>query len=217
MRHVLRPREKKAHSSFSARSSQHTQLAVLGPSSSKPDDSIYDAAGLTMADRQCATSQAWLLRPTTVSRAMHRAFIAENQGDQFLSLAKALRNRGEEMQESMLTKSYLFLRDVLPEGLTRDLAHIRGDNVMRCLLSSTELVPSRHKFTRQAETAFTKLDAWMSKSSNWREAKAKHAREPSHGGGEKPGRRKHKALAPGLYSPEGMSVLLSYVCTGLTT
>lgn len=50
-------------------------------------------------------------------------------------LARAIKDTGNPTQQCMLMKFAVFLRDCVPMGLTGDLDHIQGDNVMRYLLS----------------------------------------------------------------------------------
>lgn len=138
----------------------------------------------------------WLRKPTTASRASHQAFVKNWKSDGFLSLGVAIKGRGDNTQECMFTKFYIFLRDCLPDGLVGDLGHIRGDDVMEYLLCHKgQTAPSRHKATVYATAAFTKLEAWMSKGKSWREARDCEL--------SRSGKKRQGPTAPGLHTPAG--------------
>lgn len=161
----------------------------------------------------------WLRKPSPASKASHKLFLDTAKHDGFLELARAIRDRetrdkdlGDKddkwsIQEYMLTKFYLFMRDIFPKGLTGEYSHISGDDVMEHLLCHKgETAPSRHKLSKQAEFAFLKLENWVAKGKNWREAleNANNETGKERDGQRKPSsRRKYTSKAPGLHSPAG--------------
>lgn len=140
----------------------------------------------------------WLWKPTRGSRTAHKAFLDQAEDDGFLNFSLAIRGRGDTTQEYMVTRFYLFLRDCLSDGLVGAFGHVRGDDVMEHLLCHNGyMVPSLHKVTKQAEAAFAKLEMWMAKGKDWREAQ-QHDKKTAT-------RKKHTGLAPGLHNPAGRS------------
>lgn len=65
------------------------------------------------------------------------------------------------------------------------------------------------RLAAQAEAAFLKLEAWMTKGRNWRDVKTKqdvHGRTPAETDkSRKAGKKKQSDMAPGLHSPAGTS------------
>ena len=60
-------------------------------------------------------------------------------------------------QSKMLAKTHLFLRDFIPDSLTRRFAYIRGNYIMHHLFCHRgETVPSRHKVTNRRRESFEK-------------------------------------------------------------
>lgn len=103
----------------------------------------------------------------------------------------------------MLAKLYVFLRDFMPDGLAGRWAHIRGEDVMRYLCSSTEVATSRHRVAKDAKTAFDELEQWMRRGADWREALASSQKTA-----EAPGKRKNSWKAPGLHTPAGLLAVM---------
>lgn len=97
------------------------------------DDNIYSLRHRA-ADKAAPTSW-WLWAPTKASRTSHKSFLSAAKHDRILSLSRAIKDQGDATQELMLIKSYLFIRDCIPHGLTGAYAHILGDDVMEYLLS----------------------------------------------------------------------------------
>lgn len=192
------------------------------PPNSTTLDRAVSESGSGMADHSRAQRSTykstpateWLYKHTTASKATHRSFLENSDHDGFLALGLAMKTRGDPIQECMFNKFYLFLHDNLPNGLTGKLAHILGDDVMGYLLCCSETAPSRHKLTKQAEAAFTKLQAWMAGGRNWREAQEAAASSVSADQEKQKrtgGRKRQSDLAPGLHSPAGMTQLSQYL------
>lgn len=96
---------------------------------------------------------------------------ANKHKDWFMGLAWAIHDFDTDTQCRMLAKVVLFLRDFLPRGFVGKFAHIRGNDVMRYLLCHDgEHTMSRHKVTVQADVAFDKLEAWMARRADWKDA-----------------------------------------------
>ncbi|KAI1181896.1 hypothetical protein F5B17DRAFT_423012, partial [Nemania serpens] len=126
--------------------------------------------------------------------------------DWFMCLADAIDElQNDQLQCRLLGKMYFFMRDVLSRGLVGDFAHIDGDQVMHYLLSYTgESSASRHKVSRDADTAWIQLERWK-KGNNWREAlELAKAASSNHN----KTRQKMPWKVPGLLSPAGMLAVL---------
>ncbi|KAJ2995491.1 hypothetical protein NUW58_g1253 [Xylaria curta] len=64
----------------------------------------------------------------------------------------------QKYEARMMAKMYLFLRQYMPDGLTGRWAHLRGNEVMRVLLSDREeQCVSRHKVTKKIYSSLGKL------------------------------------------------------------
>lgn len=101
-----------------------------------------------------------------------KTFLDRADDDGFIQPAKAVGELGDSTQQIMITKLYFLMRDCMPSGLVGALRHLHGDEVMAHLLyHHGETTPSRHKATKYAEPAFTRLKAWM--------AKGRSSRQPS--------------------------------------
>lgn len=130
-------------------------------------------------------------------------FIKQNKhNDWFLRFALEL-SKQDDQQGRMLAKLYLFLRDFMPDGLAGRWAHIRGEDVMRYLCSSTEVAISRHRVTKDAKTSFDELEQWMRRGTDWREALARSQKTAGA-----PGKRKNSWKAPGLHTPAGLLAVM---------
>lgn len=136
-----------------------------------------------------------------ITKALSKAFIMRHKdADWFLNVAWAVME-SDETQGKMLAKTYLFLCEYMPQGFTGEYAHIHGNEVFQHLLCQLgEFSLSRHMFTKYADTAFSELESWMRKGSNWEEAL--RAAETLRGGSRQVWR------APALHSPAGIMALL---------
>ncbi|KAJ4394458.1 hypothetical protein N0V93_003676 [Gnomoniopsis smithogilvyi] len=138
----------------------------------------------------CQRDQPLLTQPLNV-----RFIKLHKSQDWFLALAYELHER-DSTQGRLLAKTYLFLRDFIPGGLSGPYAHISGNELLRILMSHPgEISLSRHKVAKEAESAFAELGRWMQKGANWKQA-------------SKVARSEGLARAPGLFSPAAMLALL---------
>lgn len=72
------------------------------------------------------------------------------------------------VQSRLLAKTYLFLRDFMPKGLTSPYAHISGNDLMRYLLChANEHSRSRRRLYRETENGLSELQDWINTGSNW--------------------------------------------------
>lgn len=131
---------------------------------------------------------------------------AQKHRDWFLAFVWLLHtdlDNGNKLQSKMLFKFYTFMCDFFPQGLTDNLSHFNGDEVMEYLTHHNETSISRHAVTVSAKKAFTKLEEWMGHHTHWQQAldHAKSQYEQRTGPGRKP--KKHGWKAPGLQSPAG--------------
>lgn len=160
-----------------------------------------------LSSRSSASAGEWLPstrdQPLLTSRLNLSMINALSQKDWFMRLAVAISGRqSNNVQSRMVARTYLFLREFAPLGLTGKLAHIRGEDVMHHLLShSNEYASSRHKVTKEGAAAFAELGKWMAKGRGWEEAL--HANKL-----EKMAAGKEAWEAPGLHSPAGMLSML---------
>ena len=125
---------------------------------------------------------------------------SHKNSDWFVQLAYVMNNNLENdpendpkngVQSKMFLKFYIFIRDFMPQGLTGNLSHIKGQDVMNHLLCHAEYTPSRHKISKSADIAFANLEKWIGNSPNWNLSQ-----------------QQAKTKAPGLHSPAGLLALL---------
>lgn len=207
---------KRVKSKTSDRATQPPASDITRPGSGTPDGD-EDLPGQYRSKSMSAPVADWLRKPSPASKASHKLFLDTAKHDGFLELGRAIRDRetrdaglGDNedkgsIQEYMLTKFYLFMRDCFPKGLTGVYAYISGDDVMEHLLCHKgETAPSRHKLSKQAEVTFLKLENWVAKGNNWREAlknTTTEAGKDRSGRGRSSSRKKLTSKAPGLHSP----------------
>lgn len=92
--------------------------------------------------------------------------------DWFMAFALALK-KTDPTQSTLLAKTYLFLRDYMPEGFTGRFSHISGRDVMDYLLCHPGTTcTSRHKFAKSMKTALNDLEVWMGTHKSWQAALA---------------------------------------------
>lgn len=219
MRRAQSTKRVKSKTSDRATQPPASKIARLGSDTSDSDE---DPPGQQRSESMSAPVADWLRKPSPASKASHKLFLDSAKHDGFLELARAIRDRetrdgapGDKedkgsIQEYMLTKFYLFMRDCFPKGLTGGYAHISGDDVMEHLLCHKgETAPSRHKLSKQAEVAFLKLENWVAKGQNWREALENATAETGKdkgGRARSSSRKKLTSKAPGLHSPAGRQI-----------
>lgn len=174
--------------------------------------SSHNLMDATMRDGMRNRTASWLprRRKPIVGGNKFMSWAKTNKGrDWFLGLANAISDR-DATQAKMLIKFYIFVLEYMPQGLTGEYAHIRGDDVMAYLLPETscEISASRHRHWRDSELALICLEAWQKKGSSWEEALnvAADASHPIDLDVDSP--EPHPWKAPGLFSPASLLALL---------
>ncbi|RYC64465.1 hypothetical protein CHU98_g1747 [Xylaria longipes] len=156
------------------------------------------------------STESWLPAPRvplTITKAVNLGTIKNRQeSDWFMGLATAMNQvKKDQPQCRMFAKMAFFMMDVLPRGLVLDFGHINGDDVMHQLLCHmNEMAASRHKVSRDADTAWQQLEKWMSLGDDWKAASQNARRDPSAG----KNRYRLTGKVPGLLSPAGILAVL---------
>ena len=184
------------HSYTNALTHAYTHSHTLDPAHSAHSDMA--------ASHQSPKDVGWLPsrhEPPLLDGPLSHKYIKERKSsDWFLTLHDAMPRKYEAR---MMAKMYLFLRQYMPEGLTGRWAHLRGNKIMRVLLSDREeQCVSRHKATKKIYPSLEKLETWMAKGGIWRVVWENSKVEARKMKPHTAKRKQHERAPSPLYSPE---------------